>query len=155
MFFKECKSLWSTSSRAYEPHYTQLSPLTCPRSQKYTLLLNQTSSRKSGSSSILFSNHRHITKGFSGFCMGTAEDPSLRFFAMMYMKDRVLGNVFGRTFSDSFQQNFSLYPHCHDILQLTSRQIWDFLPSYWISFLILWLEICVPNDKFGFSRDNC
>ena len=34
--------------------------------------------------------------------MCTAEDPSLRFFAMMHVKDQVLGNVFGGTFSDSF-----------------------------------------------------
>ena len=47
----------------------------------------------------------------SGFCMGTTEDPSLRFFATMHVKDQVLGNVFRGTFSDSFQQNLSPPPH--------------------------------------------
>ena len=34
---------------------------------------------------------------WSEFCMGTAEDPSLRFFAVIHMKDQVHGNVFGET----------------------------------------------------------
>ena len=37
----------------------------------------------------------------------------------------------------------------------TSCQIWDFLPPCWGCLLTLWLEICAPNDKFGFSGDNC
>ena len=36
--------------------------------------------------------------------MVTAEDPSLRFFSTMHVKDHVFGNVFGETFSDSFRQ---------------------------------------------------
>ena len=42
---------------------------------------------------------------WSAFCMGAAEDPFLRFFAMMYVKDQVLGNIFRGIFSDSFEQN--------------------------------------------------
>ena len=91
----------------------------------------------------------------SGFCMGAAEDPSLRFFATMHVKDQVLVNIFGGTFSDSLRQNISLHPHCQEILHSTSCQTWDFLSSDWGFLLILWLEICVPNDKFGFSGDHC
>ena len=47
--------------------------------------------------------------------MGTAEDPSLRFFTTMHVKDQVLGNVFGETFSDSFRQDLSPHPHCQDV----------------------------------------
>ena len=47
----------------------------------------------------------------------------------MHMKDQILWNVFGETFSDFFQQNISPHSHCQVILQLTSCQIWDFLPS--------------------------
>ena len=68
------------------------------------------------------------------------------------MKDQVLGNDFEGTFSDSFRQNLSLNPHCQDSLQSTSCPIWDFLPSFWGCLRSLWFEICVPNDKFGFSR---
>ena len=65
----------------------------------------------------------------------------------MHVKDQVLGNIFGG--------NLSLPPHCQDSLQSTSYQIRDFLPSSWGYLLTLWLEICVPNDKLGFSGDNC
>ena len=121
--YTECKGLWSTSSVASVPHYTQLLLLTCSQSLKYASSLNQTSWRKSRSYSILFTNHRHITR--SGFCKGTAEDTYFRFFAMMHGKDQVLGNVFRGTFSDSFRQNLSPISHCQDILQSTSCQIWD------------------------------
>ena len=40
------------------------------------------------------------------FCMGTAENRSLRFFAAMDMKDQVLGNIFGGIFSDSSHRIF-------------------------------------------------
>ena len=63
--FIECEGLWSISSGASVPQYTQLLLLTCPPSQKDALSLHQTSSGKSGSSSILFSNHKHITKRLS------------------------------------------------------------------------------------------
>ena len=49
---------------------------------------------------------------WSGFYMGTGEDPSLIFLTNMHVKDQVLWNVFGETFSDSFRQNLSPYPHC-------------------------------------------
>ena len=54
---------------------------------------------------------------WSIFCMGTAEDPPLRYFATMLVKDQVLGNIFGKTFSDSFRQNLSPHPHFQYILQ--------------------------------------
>ena len=60
--------------------------------------------------------------------IGTAEDPSLRFFAMTHMKNQILENVFRGLFLDSWQ-NLSLPPNCQDILQSTSYQIWGFLPS--------------------------
>ena len=66
------------------------------------------------------------------------------------VKDQVLGNVFRGTFSDSFWQNLSPHPHCQDILQSTSCQILDFLPSCWGCLLTPRLEICVSHDKFGF-----
>ena len=73
----------------------------------------------------------------------------------MQVKDQVLGNVFGGTFSDSFRQNLSTHPYSQDILQSTSCQVWDFLPSCWGFLPALELEICIPNDKFDFSEGNC
>ena len=96
-----------------------------------------------------------LPNGRTGFCMSPAEDPSLRFLAKIYVKDQVLGNTFGGTFSDSFRQKLSPHPHWQDILQSTCYQIWDFLPSCWGCLLTLWLKICVPNDRFGFSGDDC
>ena len=63
-------------------------------------------------------------------CMSTAGDSSL--ISFMLVKDQVLGNVFGRTFSGSFWQSLSPPPHCPDILLSTSCQIWNFLPSYFL-----------------------
>ena len=76
-------------------------------------------------------------------------------YPTMHVKDQILENVFGGTFSNSFRQNLSQRPHCQDILVLTSSQIWDFLPSCWGCLQTLWLKICVPNDKFGFSENYC
>ena len=39
-----------------------------------------------------------------------------RLFPTVHVKDQVLGNIFGGTFSDSFQKNFSLHQHCHNII---------------------------------------
>ena len=75
-------------------------------------------------------------------------------YPTVHVKDQVLGNVIGGTFSDS-QQNLSPHPHYQDILQSTFNQIWDFLPSCWGCLLTLWLKTCVPNNNFGFSGDNC
>ena len=83
--------------------------------------------------------------------MSTAEDTSRRFFAMIHKKDKVLRNIFGENFSDSSQQHL----HGQDILQSISCLIWDFLPSCLDGLPTLWLEICVPKDKFDFSGDNC
>ena len=58
------KGHWGTSYGASAHRYTPLLLLACPPSQKCDSSLNQTSSRKSGSSSVLFPNHRHITKSF-------------------------------------------------------------------------------------------
>ena len=69
----------------------------------------------------------------------------------MHVKDKVLGNVLGGTFSDSFGRNLSLYPHCQDMLQSASCQIWDFLPSSWGSLLTF--RIFEANDELGFSGD--
>ena len=51
-----------------------------------------------------FLNFQHINQRFpcqlvwvyawSGFCMGSAEDPSLTFFAMMHVKDQIPWSVF-------------------------------------------------------------
>ena len=71
-------------------------------------------------------------------------------YPTMHVKDQILGNVFRGTFPDSFRQNLSLHPQCLDILQSTSCQIWDFLPSSGGCLQTLWLKICVANDKFGF-----
>ena len=115
----------------------------------------QSYSRATGTSLNVFPCQLVWVYAWSGFCIGTNEDPSLRFFATIHVKDQLLGNVFAGTFSDSFRQELSLHPQCQDVLQSTSCQIWDFLASCWDCFLSLWLEICVPNDKFDFSGDNC
>ena len=67
----------------------------------------------------------------------------------MHMNDHVLGKVFRRTFSDSFWWNLSPHWHCQNILQSTSYQIWDFLPSCRGCLQTLWLEIYVSINKFG------
>ena len=58
---------------------------------------------------------------WSGFCMGSAKNPSLSFFATMHVKDQVLGNVFGRTFSDSFRQNHHIHIVRTSCSQLPAR----------------------------------
>ena len=47
-------------------------------------------------------------------------------YPTVHVKDKVLRNVLGGIFSESFRQNLSLHPHCQVILQSTSSQIWDF-----------------------------
>ena len=87
---------------------------------------------------------------WSGFCMGTDEDPSLRFFATMHVK----GQVFQRTFSDSSWQNLSLHPHCQDILQSTSYQIKDFLSFFFFFEVVYWpcyLKCVYPMINLAFS----
>ena len=80
----------------------------------------------------------------------SAEDPSLRFFTTIHVKDQVLGNIFGGIFSDTFRQNLSPHLHCQDNLRSTSCQTWDFLLSCKRCLLTMWLEICVPNDNLVF-----
>ena len=99
---------------------------------------------------VLKSNH--ITSESSNQ-MARAEIDWL--YPTVHVREQVLRNIFGGTFSDSFRQNLSLHPHCQNILQLTSCQICNFLPSCWDWLLTRWLKICVSNDKFGFSQDNC
>ena len=118
----------------------------------------------SRSSPIFFSNYQRITKLFpcqlvlvyawSKFCMSTAEDSSLRFFATMHVQNQVLRNFFGGTFSDSFQQKRSLCSHCHYGLQSTSchfRRFFAFLsklftdPMPWnLAFLGISVKIKLP-----------
>ena len=83
---------------------------------------------------------------WSGFCMGTAEDP-LRFFAMMYVKDQVLENVFKGTFSDSFWRNLSLHLHCQDIAV-------NFLPDLELSAFLLRFFYWPCGLKFGYLMIN-
>ena len=77
--------------------------------------------------------------------MGTAEDPTLRFFAMIHVKNQVLGDVFRGTFSDSFRQD------CILIVRTSCGQ----LNARSGIFGLLWLEICAPNDKFAFLGNKC
>ena len=65
-----------------------------------------------------------------------------------HVKDQVPRDIFGGTFSDSFQQNLSQHQHGQDILQSTFCQIRDFLLFCWGYLLTIWQEICVPDDKF-------
>ena len=77
---------------------------------------------------------------WSGFCISTAEDPSLRFFATIHVKDQVLGNVFGGTISGSFQKNLSLHPHSQDSCSQLS-----------IRSCIFCLIFEVVNWRFGYK----
>ena len=77
------------------------------------------------------------------------------FILQCVWKTKFLGTSSEGLFLDSFWQNLLPHPHCQEILQSTPYQIWDFLLSCWGCLLTLWLEICVPNNKFGFSGDNC
>ena len=52
-------------------------------------------------------------------------------YPSVHVKYKVLGNVFGGTFSDSFRQNFPLHPHCQDILHST-----NFLPDLKFSIFL-------------------
>ena len=102
--------------------------------------------------SILVLKSNHITSERSNQ-MTRAEIDWL--YPTVHVKYHVLGNVLKRTFKDSFRQNLSSHLHCQNILQSTSYQIRNFLPSCWCCLLTLWLEICVHNNKFGFSGNNC
>ena len=52
-------------------------------------------------------------------------------------------------------------PQTHTAFTLSGDLAVSFLPelgvstSCWGCLLIQWLEICVPDDKFGFSGDSC
>ena len=48
--------------------------------------------------------------------MGTVKDISLRYFAMMHVRDQVLGNVFGGNFSDRIS-------HCIHIVRISCSQL--------------------------------
>ena len=87
---------------------------------------------------------------WSGFCMGTAEDPFFKILCDDACERRSSWEFLQRSLFE-----LSLHPHCKNILLSTSCQIWDFLPFCWGCLLTLWLEICAPNEKFGFSGDNC
>lgn len=130
--------------------------LTCPHTQRCASSLNQTS-RKPGLSPISFSNHPHITislfhVSWCKFMLGLGPVwVQLKilfffsiFFAKMHLKDPIL-----ETSSDR-----SPHPHSQDILHLPSCQIRKFLPSCWGCLLILWHEISVAKDKFGFSGNK-
>ena len=56
---------------------------------------------------------------WSGFCMFTAEDPSLRFFATMHVKNQVLGNVFGGNFLNPSDR----ISHCIHIVRMSCSQL--------------------------------
>ena len=62
-------SLWSASSGASTPRYILVLPLTCPQCPKYASSLNQTPSRKSGSTSILFLNYRFSMSAGVSLCL--------------------------------------------------------------------------------------
>ena len=68
--FTECSGLWRTSSGAWDPHNTKFLLLTWPDKEKWALSLNHTFWKKSGFSSILLSNHWHISTRFvMSFCV--------------------------------------------------------------------------------------
>ena len=48
-------------------------------------------------------------------------------YPTVHMKNQVLGNVLGGTFSDSFRRNLSPHPHCQDILQPYSSLLVEFV----------------------------
>ena len=73
-------------------------------------------------------------------------------YPTVHVKEQFLGNIFGRTFSDSFLHNLSLHPHCQNILLSTSCQIWDFLPSCW--GCLLTKIFFPPLSKTLWSRIN-
>ena len=60
-----CQDFWRTSPGFYMPQNPLFLLPTCPESKKCALSLNQTSSKNSGSSSILYFDHRHITTHFA------------------------------------------------------------------------------------------
>ena len=95
----------------------------------------------------------------SGYFMGTNEDScedSLQ-WSIMNWKTLLLAtssNGLFWTLSDIFSyciQTYSLTKFWHS----ASCHIYLFLVSCWACTVILWLEIYVPFNKFGFSRDGC
>ena len=68
----------------------------------------------------VFSCQLERVYAWSRFYMDTGEGPFFSFFETMHVKDPIHGNVFGGTFSDSFQQILSQHRHWQEILQSTS-----------------------------------
>ena len=91
---------------------------------------------------------------WSGFCMSTAEEPSLRFFATMHVKDWVLRNVFRETFFGHLWESLTAFRF---LGHLAVNFLPDLgFPAFLLSCLLaLWLEMSVPNDKLVFLWDNC
>ena len=73
--------------------------------------------------------------------MCTAEDTSLRFFAMMHVKDQVFGNFFRGTFLDYFRKKLSSHPYYQNNLQSTSCHISYFLPSCCLKLMYLTINL--------------
>ena len=67
-----------------------------------------------------------------------------------HMKDQVLGNVFGGTFSDFLRQSRSPHLHCQDIWLSTSCQIWNFLLSCWSCLLSSGLKFVFLTKNLTF-----
>ena len=106
--------------------YTQLLQLTCPQSQKYASSLNQTLSRKSVSSSILFLNHWHITKHFS---MSAGVSLCLiwilygHFFKILCSNAREKNKFWGTSLEGLFWIPSNRISHCIHIVRTSCSQL--------------------------------
>ena len=119
--FTECSGLWRTSSGAWDPQNTDFLLLTWPDREKWASSLNHTFWRKSGFSSILLSNHWHISTRFAmSFCVRVSLIWILycynwrSFFKILWTDKRERSNSWGClgvTFLDSTPQNLSPCQH--------------------------------------------
>ena len=105
----ECSGLWKTSSGAWDPQNTEFLLLTWPDREKWTSSLNHTFWRKSGFSSILLSNHWHISTRFAmSFCVRVCLIWILygynwrSFFKILWTDERERPNSWERPWSDFF-----------------------------------------------------
>ena len=71
-------------------------------------------------------------------------------YPLEYVKEQVLGIIFGVTFSDSIRQNLSLHPHCKDILQSTSCEILVFSILVEVVYWPCSLKFVYPTINLAF-----
>ena len=139
--FTECIGLWKTSSGAWDPQNTKFLLLIWPDRERWASSLNHTFWRKSGFSSILLSNHRHIsTRVAMSLCVRVCLIWILygyncrSFFNILWMDERERPNFWEHLQKDFFglcpTESITASTFCGD-LAVNFQLLVDFCLFWW------------------------